>query len=259
MLDTLISKMPKAYNAFYEPFVGSGAFIFNQEPRHGYINDLNSALVNVYRQLKDDPDKLIDELFDLDSFVCDGDRYYKLRRKYNQKLKANNYDVETAALLLYLNKHCFSDLYRVNKKGEFNAAWNHRIKPDPLDTENLKAIGKYLSDNDITIANEDFERFANKAKPGDFVYFDSPYVPESATANFVGYTSTGFSLEDQKRLAELFKRLTERKVFCMLSNSDTDITRSLYTNYRIDKVYVSRNIGGISNKKIGYEIIVRNY
>lgn len=121
------------------------------------------------------------------------------------------------------------------------------------------AIGKYLSDNDITIANEDFERFANKARPGDFVYFDSPYVPESATANFVGYTSTGFSLEDQKRLAELFKRLTERKVFCMLSNSDTDITRGLYTNYRIDKVYVSRNIGGISNKKIGYEIIVRNY
>lgn len=150
-------------------------------------------------------------------------------------------------------------MYRVNKKGEFNAAWNHRIKPDPLDIENLMAIGKYLSDNDITIANEDFERFADKAQPGDFVYFDSPYVPETKTANFVGYTSTGFSLEDQKRLASLFQRLTERKVFCMLSNSDTEITRSLYADYRIDKVYVGRSIGGTSNKNIGYEIIVTNY
>lgn len=121
------------------------------------------------------------------------------------------------------------------------------------------AIGKYLSDNDITIANEDFERFADKAQPGDFVYFDSPYVPETKTANFVGYTSTGFSLEDQKRLASLFQRLTERKVFCMLSNSDTEITRSLYADYRIDKVYVGRSIGGTSNKNIGYEIIVTNY
>lgn len=259
LLDTLTSKMPPTYNAFYEPFVGSGALIFNQEPHHGYINDLNTALVNVYIQLKNDPDQLINELLDMDSFTCNSDRYYDLRRQYNEKLKTNNYDVETAALLLYLNKHCFSGLYRVNKKGEFNAAWNHRIKPDPLDIENLMAIGKYLSDNDITIANEDFERFANKAQPGDFVYFDSPYVPETKTANFVGYTSTGFSLEDQKRLASLFQRLTERKVFCMLSNSDTEITRSLYADYRIDKVYVSRSIGGISNKNIGYEIIVTNY
>ena len=259
LLDTLTRKMPKTYNAFYEPFVGSGAFIFNQEPRNGYINDLNTALVNVYRQLKNDPDNLIDKLLDMDSIACNSDRYYELRRKYNQKLKANNYDAETAALLLYLNKHCFSGLYRVNKKGEFNAAWNHRIKPDPLDTENLMAIGKYLSDNDITIENEDFERFADKAQPRDFVYFDSPYVPETKTANFVGYTSAGFSLEDQKRLAELFQRLTERKVFCMLSNSDTEITRSLYADFHIDKVYVSRSIGGTKNKNIGYEIIVTNY
>lgn len=251
--------MPPTYNAFYEPFVGSGALIFNQEPHHGYINDLNTALVNVYIQLKNDPDNLINELLNLDSFTCNSDRYYELRRKYNEKLKANNYDVETAALLLYLNKHCFSGLYRVNKKGEFNAAWNHKTKPDPLDTENLMAIGKYLSDNDITIANEDFASFANKAQQGDFVYFDSPYVPETKTANFVGYTSAGFSLEDQERLVALFKRLTERKVFCMLSNSDTAITRSLYADYRIDKIYVSRSIGGTSNKKIGYEIIVTNY
>ena len=38
---------------------------------------------------------------------------------------------------------------------------------------------------------------------GDFVYFDSPFVPVSETANFMGYTKDGSTREDHKRLGAL--------------------------------------------------------
>ena len=40
--------------------------------------------------------------------------YYSLREYYNDKLMKAEYDVELAALFVFINKHCFNGLYRVN-------------------------------------------------------------------------------------------------------------------------------------------------
>lgn len=42
--------------------------------------------------------------------------YYSLREHYNDKLMKAEYDVELAALFVFINKHCFNGLYRVNGK-----------------------------------------------------------------------------------------------------------------------------------------------
>ena len=65
----------------------------------------------------------------------------------------------------------------------------------------------------------DFEQIVRSAERGDFVYLDPPYHPVSKTACFTDYTSGGFSFEDQERLARVFRRLSDRGVLLMLSNS----------------------------------------
>jgi DNA adenine methylase len=69
------------------------------------------------------------------------------------------------------------------------------------------------------IHNEDFEYILEVAEPGDLVYFDPPYKPMSATANFAEYSAEGFGQEDQERLLRTVTELDEQGVQFILSNS----------------------------------------
>lgn len=162
---------------------------------------------------------------------------------YNERLANGNiHDATTAALLLYLNHHCFNGLYRTNKKGQFNAAWNHNHSKTSYFVDNLLEVGTWLRNNNILVRNEDFETFCRTyPKPGDFIYFDSPYFPLTDTANFTRYTADGFSLDDHKRLKSLVDDLTADNIFCLLSNNDTDFIRELYSDYLIESVEVPKN------------------
>ena len=60
------------------------------------------------------------------------------------------------------------------------------------------------------------------ASAGDFVFFDSPYAPLKLES-FESYTKEGFSLENHERLARLFKELTDKGVYCMLTNHNTEL------------------------------------
>ena len=72
--------------------------------------------------------------------------------------------------------------------------------------------------------------------PGDFVYFDSPYVPISETANFTDYTKDGFSLEDHKRLAALYRKLAAQGTNVMLSNHNVPLVHELYMGFTIEVI-----------------------
>ena len=101
LLDTLIAKLPAHYGRYYEPFVGGGAFLLGLSPKQAAINDTNSVLINIYRQLKKNENEVIELLKDLDSVLCDKERYYQLRAKYNEKIAQGcTLDTEVAALMI---------------------------------------------------------------------------------------------------------------------------------------------------------------
>lgn len=112
--------------------------------------------------------------------------------------------------------------------------------PRICDTRNLRAVSAALQK--VKIFQEPFEKVLERAKPGDLVYFDPPYVPLSATAHFVGYAKAGFNPEDQERLAGVFAKLSKRKVHAVLSNSDTPWVQERYRAFRCDSVLARRNI-----------------
>ena len=259
LLDRLESRMPATYERYYEPFIGGGALFLDVQPELAIINDTNEQLLNVYQQLKIDTEAVINAVNVLDADPCDTARYLAIREKYNTKIKAHELDAECAALMIWINKHCFNGLYRVNSKGLFNVPYNNKSDGVSIDATNLRNIGLYLQSRDIEIRQGDFEDACMDVAPGDFVYFDSPYVPISETANFTDYTKDGFSLEDHKRLAALYRKLAAQGTNVMLSNHNVPLVHELYMGFTIEEVGVRRAINRDAAKRSGKEVIITNY
>jgi DNA adenine methylase len=259
LLDKIIDRMPKSFNNYYEPFIGGGALLFELQPAKAVINDINASLINAYITIAEKPFEFISAVTELDSQIPEDGKayYYSLRERYNDKLVKTEYDTELAALFVFLNKHCFNGLYRVNAKGLFNVPYNNS-KRESINNESIIAISEYLKN--VKIMQGDFEKACNDAQRGDFVFFDSPYAPLNPTS-FESYTKEGFDIESHKRLANLFEKLTDKGCYCMLTNHNTEFINDLYGNkgYKIDVVSVKRMINSNASKRVGEEVIIYNY
>lgn len=259
LLPQIKERMPEKYNNYYEPFVGGGAVIFELLPANALINDINKALINTYKQICSAPEAFLAAVNRLDAEMWENGRdyYYSVRERYNDKLMKAAYDAELAALFVFINKHCFNGLYRVNAKGLFNVPYNNSRRAS-VDENAIRETSEYL--RGVTIIDGDFEAACKDAEKGDFVFIDSPYAPLNPTS-FESYTKEGFDLESHKRLAKLFDELTDRGCFCMLTNHNTELINELYgrKGYRMDVVEVKRSINSDASNRVGEEVIICNY
>lgn len=259
LIPQIRERMPKKYANYYEPFVGGGAVIFDLLPANALINDINKALINTYRQICDTPENFIEAVDKLDKEMPEDGKeyYYSLRERYNDKLMKSEYDLELASLFVFINKHCFNGLYRVNGKGLFNVPYNNSRRTS-IDEEIIMETSKYLKG--VTIIDGDFEEACKNAKKGDFVFLDSPYAPLNPTS-FESYTKEGFDVESHKRLSRLYDNLTDRGCYCMLTNHNTQLINDLYGNkgYKIEVVSVKRMINSDASNRVGKEVIICNY
>lgn len=259
LLSQIRERMPKKYNNYFEPFVGGGAVFFELLPERALINDINRALINAYRRICNSPKDFLGSINKLDADMGeDGKKYYyALREHYNDKLMREEFDTELAALFVFLNKHCFNGLYRVNGKGLFNVPYNNS-RAASVEEELIYAVSERLQG--VTITDGDFEAACQTAQKGDFIFIDSPYAPLNPTS-FESYTKEGFDVESHKRLAKLFDELTDRGCFCMLTNHNTDFINGLYgeKGYKIDVVDVKRMINADASNRVGKEVIICNY
>ena len=257
----LYKYVPKQFENYYEPFLGSGAFFFYLIYKRGnsfkaYLSDLNEELINTFIVVRDHVDRLIALLKEHQKEYSRNPRkyYYYVRDKLNPKD-----NVERAARMIFLNKTCYNGLYRVNQKGKFNVPFGRYEKPKICDEETLKIASWALKVSKAEIHVLDYRVALKKAKKGDFIYLDPPYQPLNSTSNFTDYTQEGFSEEDQKKLAEVFNELTRRGCKVVLSNSDTPLIHTLYSKYDIEKVRVARTINCKGEKRTGYtELIINN-
>lgn len=259
LLAQIKARIPCSYNQYYEHFVGGGAVLFGLLPATAVINDVNKALINAYRKIAEVPIEFLEQISQLDSQMWEDGKayYYSLRERYNEKLEKGEYDVELAALFVFINKHCFNGLYRVNTKGLFNVPYNNS-RGNSCDKDVIMAVSNYMKN--VVILEGDFEPACEQAKPGDFIFFDSPYAPLNPSS-FESYTKEGFDIESHKRLATLFDKMTKKGCFCMLTNHNTEFINELYSEkgYRMDVVSVKRMINSDASKRVGEEVIICNY
>lgn len=236
LLAAIMRQIPPQYGTYHEPFLGGGAVFFALTPPQSFLSDSNLRLVRCYNGIKEHVGDVIQLL-----------KGYDRSRKFFEEMRGRDIDsaddAEVAAWLIYLNKMGFNGLYRVNSKNRFNVPFGDNKNAQICDEENLKACSRALAHAEINW--EDFEKVAERAKPGDLVYFDPPYVPLSSTSYFTSYTARGFTSDDQVRLRDLALRLKQKDVHVLLSNSssaaelyskDFDITEVLAARFVNSKV-----------------------
>lgn len=259
LLPVIRELMPKNYNRYFEPFVGGGALFFDLAPKDAVINDFNAELINCYQQIKDNPQELI-EILKVHQEYNSKEYYLDLRSADRDERIDMMSEVQRAARILYMLRVDFNGLYRVNSKNQFNVPYGRYKNPKIVDENLVSAISTYLNNNKIEIKKGDFEKAVLDVQQGDFVYFDPPYIPLSETSAFTSYTHEGFSYDDQVRLRDAFKRLSDTGAYVMLSNSSSALVEELYKDFNIHYVEATRTNGAKSSSrgKIS-EIIVTNY
>jgi DNA adenine methylase len=248
----IVELLPQQIETYYEPFVGGGAVFFalaqSGRFKKAVLADRNDDLLAVYRAIQEDVEKLIALLSE---YKHSEREYYRVRAEKPRGL------VQRAARIIYLNKTGYNGLYRVNRTGDYNVPFGRYKNPKICDVERLRTAASALVG--VKIETSDFERTCEKAGRGDAVYFDPPYLPVSKTASFSAYERHPFGLEEHQRLARVFEDLRARRVPAVLSNSDTEATRSLFEKFQRRVVRMTRAINSKASRRGAVsELLVRN-
>jgi len=259
ILDDLLRRVALAepFGRYHEPFVGGGALFFELARqrrlgrRKAHLSDNNRNLMDAYEGVQQDADGVIG-LLEEHKRLHSKDYYYRTRASVPRSV------TERAARIIYLNKTCFNGLFRENSKGEFNVPMGRYKNPLICDEDNLRACAAALRKTRLETTH--FETVLDRAKPGDLVYFDPPYVPLSKTASFTSYDKSGFGEDSQRLLARVFEALAVRGVKVLLSNSMTNLVEDLYEGYEVERVLAKRLVNSRADRrgKVS-EALVRNF
>lgn len=245
--------IPEDFDIYYEPFFGAGALYFYLWKKglihKAVISDINSELCNVYSIIKSDYTSIIDYYTEnINDFRNSQESFYNNRNRFNElrsiKIEQCTRDqkLERAVLMIYLNKTCYSGMYRENRNGLFNVPYGFYANPTIINPDNLEKVSDSLSD--VKICNYDYKSTLKCAGFRDLVYLDPPYMPYKDVSQFVGYSSNRFSLSDQMELSQVFRKLDKRGCKLLMSNSSSPELNKLYSgpNITIKEVRAPRII-----------------
>jgi DNA adenine methylase len=221
LLPALTAHMPHRFGRYHEPFLGGGALFFHLRPQRAVLSDTNSRLVRTWIGVRD---AVEDVIALLQEWPHDRDFFTGLRARPIDGAS----DAEVAAWFIYLNRTAFNGLYRVNRRNIFNVPFGAYANPTICDADVLRAASAALADTELHV--EDFGAVLDRADAGDFVYFDPPYVPLSASSSFTSYTADGFGMPEQTRLRDTARALKARGVHVLLSNSSAPAVHELYAD-----------------------------
>jgi DNA adenine methylase len=252
LLPRILPYVPQRIEDYYEPFLGGGAVYLACASRirgRAYLADLNDHLVAAWIAVRDHRAELRPLLNWY--FANDSKKFY-----YEVRAMQPTSPVEKAARFLYLNGVSWNHLWRENSRtGAMNVPWGDR-RFKPFDEAAMEAIGGMLDTADIAVA--DFRETLEKARRGDFVYLDPPYLPlftrpdveKEPTAKFNKYTAKTFEMPDLIDLAALCASLSKRGVRWVMSNRDTTSVRNLFPDAEIIRFTARRSLAAQSRREV---------
>ena len=259
LASTLKEYLPSDFDnlRYFEPMVGGGGMFFRLNLSSAYLSDINEKLINTYQCIKEDVNSVIHHLKSYEKHHHDNDEYYYAQR---EKFNENSSDkFEMASLFIYLNKTCFNGLYRENSKGEFNVPKGRTSSGTVTicDEDNLVSCSKLFEN--IEFECHSYEDILPNIDSNSFVYLDPPYLPLNKVS-FTKYTKDDFTEQMHFDLKHFCDKLSEEGARFMMSNSDTEKTREIYSRYDMKEILVNRSVGSSSkSRKKAAELIITNY
>lgn len=246
MVPRIMRAMPATFGTYLEPFAGGAAVAFALEAHHGahplVLGDANADLVATYATVAQHPEEVIRQLRRMAAKHQQNAAvfYYHVRERWNAR--SGWTAVNRAAAFLYLNRTCFNGLWRVNRAGDFNVPLGDYTNPTICDPDRIRAAAAVLQR--ATLLHGDWRQTLVRARAGDVVFLDPPYVPRGPTSNFTAYGAGGFGDDEQRALAKEALALVRRGVHVIATNHDVPRVRELYgsRHWKRRRVMMSRAI-----------------
>ena len=241
--DAVLARFPNDYDRYIEVFGGAGWVLFHrpEDRKMEVFNDYNSNLVNLYRCVRDKPNKL---KYRLRYVLNSREDFNIIANVYRKNRLGKMYDVDRAAKFYQLIKHSYGscvDRYGANPR----SLWRQFPNIDRA-AERLQRV---------VIENRDFEKLIQQYdSPKSFFYCDPPYY---ATEDF--YMEVDFKKEDHKRLYDTLIKCSGK---FLISYNDCDEIRKLWDkpNIYIESISRMNNLGVCNNGKKEFdELFISNY
>ena len=266
LLPEIRQRYPENITRYCEPFVGGGAVLFDVlqtfHPNEVLINDINPELINLYENIRDNCEPLIQLLEHFQTEYLEtpeADRqnlYLGKRATYNHFIVERNpeYNLEKPALFIYLNKTCFNGLYRVNRNGLFNVPFNRAKSPLICDAENIRECCQLLQN--VLMHVGDYSYCRDFIDENTFVYLDPPYRPLTESSSFTSYNENGFTDVQQIELGNFITEMAHRGALIAASNSDPhnaneqdEFFDNLYADFNIERVQATRMVNSNARRR----------
>lgn len=256
VMPQLLKHLPKA-DCLIEPFVGSGTVFMNTEYRRYVLCDSNRALINFFRVLTSDTERLIGTARGMFLGGNNEERYYNRRALFNTTLWDDTRNPDNAlmfaALFLYLNRHSFNGLYRVNQKGDHNVPFGKYAAPY-FPADEMRRFAEKANDTKAVFIDGDFRHTIPDVMQLAYdavIYCDPPYIPASKTANFTAYGQP-FTLDDHRSLVtNLLNANRQFGTRAVISSSDTPEAREIYSAFNLHAFSVRRSVSAKSRDMAG--------
>ncbi|EMO3829616.1 TPA: DNA adenine methylase [Klebsiella pneumoniae] len=256
VMPQLLKHLPKA-DCLIEPFVGNGTVFMNTEYRRYVLCDSNRALINFFRVLTSDTERLIGTARGMFLNGNNEERYYDRREIFNTMQWSDTGKPDTAllyaALFLYLNRHSFNGLYRVNLKGDHNVPFGKYAAPY-FPADEMRRFAEKANDTKAVFIDGDFRHTIASAAQLVYdavIYCDPPYIPASKTANFTAYGKPFTTLDHRDLAALLVAANRQHGTRSVISNSDTQETREIYSAFNLHAFSVRRSVSAKSRDMAG--------
>jgi len=236
------------HKRYVEPFAGSACLFFELAPKAAVLGDTNSELIEVYRVVRDEPERLYRRL-------CRIGRNLTTYRRW-RSINPRSLDRETRALrFLYLNRNCFNGIYRTNTDGHFNVPMGRRTG-EYFSKDDLVACSRMLTTT--TLVAGDFVKTLERVRAGDFVYLDPPYAVTSRRI-FRQYGKKTFDTTDIPRFSDSLDAITAKGADFLVSYADCAEARALAAEWHAVRLPVRRHVAGFAGaRKNAYEWLISN-
>lgn len=242
--------IPKTFNRYLEPFLGSGAVFFNLKPQKAILGDVNEELIETYKAIKQNWKAVYKKLTG-HHHQHSKDYYYKVRKNIPKTSSSK------AARLIYLNRTCWNGLYRVNLKGIFNVPIGTKTNV-VLETDDFPEIANRFKN--VKFISGDFEKIISIANKNDLLFADPPYTVKHNKNGFIKYNEVLFNWEDQIRLKEALIKAKKRGAKILLTNAYHPSIIKLYSkDFKITKLQRTSKIAADSkSRQLCDELLVWN-
>lgn len=248
LLPQLMAATPENYGTYIEPFAGSACLFFALKPESAILGDVNSELIHAYSVLAKHP-RLVSR--QVRGWNSSDTTYYSIRATNPADLD----EVQRAARFIYLNRHCFNGVYRINRQGQFNVPKGVRTGSVPSEQQFYRCS---VALRNAKLISSDFFTLSSKAKEGDFVYLDPPYASiERPTHGEYSYDS--FGRDDLPRLISSLEAIDHVGATFLVSYSYAKSTELTKSGWPYKRIQVQRHVAGFSkHRKRVYEILLTN-